>query len=253
MPQRAGQDGVEMNSDFMIDDKLEATIRFGDRYINIKVPTMSQMRVMTRYLVSPDVCEGFRGLEVIRPMHTVLDIGANIGLLSILFAIAWPRASIYAIEPSLTNCEYLKHNCKGFPNITIIKKGAYSRAGHACLAVPDMTQRNIPQWNMNTGQLSLYGKGANKEAVELARIDDLFETADFIKIDVEGAELDVLLGGERLLTEHRPILLLELRDENLSMAGHSTLEILKHLEGLGYTPVGAFEEDILFAHKEKRC
>jgi len=51
-----------MNSDFEIDNKLEATIKFDGRYLNIKVPTMAQMRVMSRYLVSTDICVSFREL-----------------------------------------------------------------------------------------------------------------------------------------------------------------------------------------------
>ena len=237
-----------MSSGFMADDKLEATIKFDGRYINIRVPTMSQMRVMTRYLISTDICEQFREFEDTRPMRTILDIGANVGFLSILFSTAFPDATIYAMEPSSINCEYLAHNCKEFPNISIIKKGAYSKRGYARIAVPDATQRKIEDWNMNTGQLSLYGKGTNRETVELAKIDDLFDAVDFIKIDVEGAELDVLLGGERILIEHKPILLLELRSDNLSMAGHTVEQVGKHLKRLGYKVSGLFGQDVIFTY-----
>jgi len=242
-----------MSRDFMIDDEIEATIKYDGRYINIKVPTMSQMSVMARYLVSTNICKSFRELETVQPIRTILDIGANMGFLSILLSTAFPEATVYAMEPSIINCKYLEHNCKEFPRVSIIKKGAYSKSGYAVLAVPDDSQRVIPQWNLNTGQLSLYGKGANKEVVELARIDDLFETADFIKIDVEGAELDVLLGGEKLLIEHKPILLLELKDELLNMAGHSAANVENYLGGLGYGVAGFFEDDVIFIHREMKC
>lgn len=236
-----------------IDDKLEATIKFDGRYLNIRVPTMSQMRVMTRYLVSVDICEKFREFANIRPIQTILDIGANMGFFSILLSTAFPKASVYAMEPSLINCKYLKHNCKEFPNVSIIEKGAYSKAGYARLACPSEEQRHIPGWNANTGQLSLYGRGTNKEAVELARIDDLFDDVDFIKIDVEGAELDVLKGGERLLVECRPILLLELRADTLAMAGRSAAHVTSYLKNLGYEVSGYFEQDVIFTHRERKC
>ena len=247
MPQGIGQNGME------IDNRLEATIRFNNRYLNIRVPTMSQMAVMTRYLMGTDICEKFQELESRRPIRTILDIGANIGLLSILFAAAFPNAEIYAMEPSPTNCEYIKHNCKEFPSITLIEKGAYSKAGYAQLACPDQEQRAIPEWNMNTGQLSLYGRGENKEIVELARIDDLFEDVDFIKLDVEGAELDVLVGAERLMAESKPILLIEIRDDILSMAGRSSPDVTRHLDKIGYVPIGVFESDLIFMHREMKC
>jgi FkbM family methyltransferase len=234
-----------------INDKLEATIKFDGRYLNIRVPTMSQMRVMTRYLVSTDVCEKFREFARIRPIQTILDIGANVGFLSILLSTAFPKASIYAMEPSLINCEYLRHNCKEFPNVSIIKKGAYNKAGHARLASPSEDQRHIAKWNANTGQLSLYGRGTDEESVELVRIDDLFDNVDFIKIDVEGAELDVLRGGERLLVECRPILLIELRDDTQCMAGRSAAHVTSYLKNLGYTVSGCFEQDVIFTHRER--
>ena len=230
------------------DNKLEATIKFGGRYLNIKVPTMSQMNVMTRYLVSDVLCVRFRELQSMRPIRNILDIGANMGFLSILFSTAFPEASIYAMEPSLINCEYLTHNCKDFPNVSVIKKGAYSKSGYAYLAAPTVAQRDIPEWNMNTGQLSLYGKGSNKEVVELAKTDDLFDGADLIKIDVEGAELDVLRGSERILTEHKPILIVELRGDILCMSGRTVEQIMAYLENLGYRASGFFEQDLIFIH-----
>ena len=64
--------------------------------------------------------------------------------------------------------------------------------------------------------------------IEVASLDDLIEgPVDFIKIDVEAMELDVLMGARTIVDRDRPIIFIEVRDDNIP-------QFLKLIETLGY-------------------
>jgi hypothetical protein len=81
--------------------------------------------------------------------------------------------------------------------------------------------------------------GADTIRVATTTIDHQMELQklsrmDFIKIDVEGAEIDVLRGGERSILRHRPIIAIEYNELALQRAGASILELDELLDGYGY-------------------
>jgi hypothetical protein len=81
---------------------------------------------------------------------------------------------------------------------------------------------------------------ARWQPVELATLDafcarEAIERVDFIKADVEGAELKVLRGGMRALERHRPTLQLEIQEPHIAKYGHHPDDLVSLLRGLGYT------------------
>src|SRR5262249_38007051 len=60
------------------------------------------------------------------------------------------------------------------------------------------------------------------------------ERVDFIKLDVEGAELSVLKGASRLLARTQPVLLVEVAQIRTAAWGYQAVEIVRSLENLGY-------------------
>ncbi len=75
-------------------------------------------------------------------------------------------------------------------------------------------------------------------AIKTMSIDELIERnlepPDIIKMDVEGHELDVLLGARKLLLATKPLLSLELHPDLLARRGTSSLAIAEYLEDAGY-------------------
>jgi hypothetical protein len=65
----------------------------------------------------------------------------------------------------------------------------------------------------------------------------------FLKIDVEGFELEVLRGAERTLMEMRPTVLCEFNDIVLRDAGSSSGQLLEAFERVGYTPAKGWEKE----------
>lgn len=142
------------------------------------------------------------------------DVGANIGFLSLIGArLVGPAGRVYAFEPVPANAELVRRNAvlNGFSQVEVVEKALGRRSGRAELALAAYAGGAV------LAEVGTPPDGAGVITVALASIDDLVELAGFappglVKIDVEGAELEVLEGMERTLAAHRPVLLCEIDD-----------------------------------------
>ena len=94
-----------------------------------------------------------------------------------------------------------------------------------------------PTRNKGLSSLRPIADASNQREVRAAPLDalDLGEgRIKLVKIDVEGAEQLVLEGMQRLLTEHRPYLIVEVTDRFLAAFGHSSESLCQMLKALGY-------------------
>ena len=119
--------------------------------------------------------------------RTILDIGANFGLASLYFTSIYPDALIYAFEPASANYKYLLSNISPFGNIKSFNCAISSKQGEIKLFVDG----KHGGWN------SLIGSSDKFEVVKTLSLDDFVKehaitSIDLIKIDVEGAEMDIL-------------------------------------------------------------
>jgi hypothetical protein len=78
--------------------------------------------------------------------------------------------------------------------------------------------------------------------VEIIKLDDFcrgqnIERIDFLKIDVEGFEYFVLLGGKEIISQTHPVIYLELYDHGLKRNGYSASALIDLLFGMGYTKI----------------
>jgi FkbM family methyltransferase len=117
----------------------------------------------------------------------IIDCGANIGLFSVLAANRFPGAHIVAIEPEESNFELLKRNTSPYTNIECLHAGIWSRKCR--LRIKD---RNVGSWAYQVEESA----EETASSFESVTIGDLlrrsgFETIDLLKIDIEGAELEV--------------------------------------------------------------
>ncbi|EIM78862.1 FkbM family methyltransferase [Nitritalea halalkaliphila LW7] len=94
----------------------------------------------------------------------------------------------------------------------------------------------------NEGVNTLFQDAQHQQALEEIVLDTLdavckaqgIKRIDFIKIDIEGAELSALKGAEQTLRAHLPTLLLEVNKQACAAAGYTAEELLSFLRELGY-------------------
>ena len=144
-----------------------------------------------------------------RSGHTFLDIGANIGKYSIKLAKSFEE--IHAFEPTEETYNVLCHN--------IVDNGIFNVFLHRFAAWNEDTQLTFHLKNNPGGNSSEMTRNAiATETVNAKRLDGMIETfgpVDFVKIDVEGAEVEVLEGMAAILEKWHPVLMVEVLEHNI--------------------------------------
>lgn len=145
-------------------------------------------------IYEPEVQEALASL--VRPGMRVFDIGANAGFSSVLLAkLVGPEGEVIAVDPDPANVESLREQCALNPALRVIPVHAAigARAGRGALLAdrPGSPLAKVRQDRGEDGQLVVL------------TLDDLARAhgdAHLIKMDIEGAEVEALAGGERTLT-----------------------------------------------------
>ena len=163
--------------------------------------------------------------ERLREGMVFYDLGANIGLFSLLAArLVGSTGQVISFEPDPETAVRLERNIarNGYQNMTVIQGGVWSTTGTRRFKVADASSPDH-----GVGRLAAEDAGEKDIAVECVALDDIatkIAAPDAIKCDVEGAEIEVLLGAKQILMEHKPWIVCELHsDDNRIAAG----EILK--------------------------
>ena len=156
----------------------------------------------------PEMVQLFRTLT--RGSQVVLDIGANIGCTAILFG--GMAQAVHAFEPSRKTFAVLQDNVvrSGVGGITLHNIGLGADAGVQTLNVSAGNRAGA--FVSDATEASV---GHDEEQIVIRQLDEVVESligqkVDFIKIDTEGFEANVLRGATRTLAACRPVVVLEL-------------------------------------------
>jgi FkbM family methyltransferase len=174
----------------------------------------------------------------IRPGMTVLDIGAHHGFYTLFFSkLVGSSGKVIAFEPSPRERRALRLNvglnrCK---NVVIQGLALGESEGESNLYVV-----NHYETGCNSLQPPAFPAAISIVPVHVISLDQWLaahhpESVDFIKLDVEGGELSVLQGAERLLERRpRPVILAEVQDIRTQPWGYRAQEIISFLSDKGY-------------------
>ena len=170
--------------------------------------------------------------KVLCPGMRIVDMGANIGFYSMLFAGAvGPEGYVYAFEPRSENCRLflLSAARNGFHNIRLHPL-ALSSPGTNYLALVPAIGTNAS--TRDVGDL----ENSQTMIVPAAALDDIVTgPVDLMKADIEGAEYLAFKGGERLIVANRPIVTSEVSFEMLSrVSAISGPDLIRWFTRLGY-------------------
>ena len=175
---------------------------------------------------------------------TVLDIGADIGYYTLLFAKhVGSKGRVYAFEPIPKAKCYLDKNISmnGLDNVRTFGFALFDKSDMVCLEEP-LTKSQI---NPSKRRLSRNDIQVETKVFDEWKLKEGVDNVDLVKLDVEGAELNVLRGMKNTLERQNPRILIELHPNQLKSFGSSPSDIIRFLSEFGYKiePVGQTKMD----------
>lgn len=172
-------------------------------------------------------------------IDTVFDVGAHIGLTALEFSDEFPNAAVYAFEPGSRNFRRMQSNLVGKPDIRLHNIGFSSVPGEAVL----LCEPEHPS------MARIVRRGtANTETVKLDTIDNFCAAAgvkqiDLLKIDVEGHEMQVFAGAQKMLEEGRISIIRFETAIDPDLDYHTQFfEAFEFLRPLGYRLFGFYDQ-----------
>jgi len=172
----------------------------------------------------------------------ILEVGANIGYYAVLETkLAGDEGFLYAIEPSPFNFEMLKRNVElnKIKNVELHQKAAGAENEMSKFYVAEKS--NLSSF-IKRSDMDMYKEGTVID-VEIMKLDDYLidKNVDFIRMDVEGYEKEILKGLEETMkTKHPKHFFIEIHSDLLHKKDSSSKEILEYLEKFGYKVIKSF-------------
>jgi FkbM family methyltransferase len=146
-----------------------------------------------------------------RSPAVIVDAGANVGYSAIAFANRWPHARIFALEPDGESFEVLQENAAPYPKITCIRSAVWGISQPLTSLTPSSLswarQFGTPD---NDDQLS----ECDVEGLTITELMARLELAgiDLLKVDIEGAEIEVFSGKDMTWLRQVDVIAIELHD-----------------------------------------
>ncbi len=169
---------------------------------------------------------------VLAPGMRVLDVGANYGIYTLLAARRVGNAGrVFSVEPSSTTVKWLRASLavNALENVEIFQHALSDRSGNL---------------RLSTQEGSEYGRLLDDdphlqrgELVKVLRLDEFanqaeLESIDFVKLDAEGAEKQIIDGGRRFFDQQSPLVMFEIKS-----AQSIDFALVRKFSDLGYQPL----------------
>jgi FkbM family methyltransferase len=177
---------------------------------------------------------------IVQPGAIVLDIGANIGTHTLPLArLVGPNGKVYAFEPTQYAFDKLKKNLALNPELVNRVVAEQIRLTKSGADDPGEIYSSWKVIGLESRHQKHLGIPQSTEGARTASLDEYFENAgiqklDFIKLDVNGFEVEVIKGGINTLRHFRPRICMELSPYLLEERATSAEELLSELRECGY-------------------
>lgn len=196
--------------------------------------------------------------DLVKAGDVVFDVGGNMGgITSVLSRLAGPRGVVCTFEASPRIIGHLQQNVikNGHRNVTVYHRAIYSKSNEI-LTIYDGDHLNDSIYIENSPS------GAGTLVKSLA-LDDFCEASNLypslIKMDIEGAEYDALLGAQKLIAAHKPHFLLEQQASDLrcfdflTKLSYTVIDLNNYriIRSLADYPEGVSLRNSLFVHSSK--
>lgn len=180
-------------------------------------------------------------LEYLKPGMTFFDIGAHFGYFTLLASYCvGDNGQVHSFEPIPSTFSILKINTSKKKNVRLNNLAVFSKKGTICIhdyglnysAFNSLYRARLPENVLS--KLSVV-----KHKVETISIDEYVDATgakpDFIKIDAESAEFEILSGMQKTIEKYHPIITIEVGDYGVSGVP-SSKELIKYAISKGYRP-----------------
>ncbi|TNE48854.1 MAG: FkbM family methyltransferase [Deltaproteobacteria bacterium] len=211
-------------------ENISATRPLADFPLTITFPASQHFNLFFTKKIRYEADSIERLQRYLQPGSVCFDIGANIGIYSIIAGyLVGSEGEVHSFEPDPQDHPWLEFNMgsNNLPQVTVHK--------HAVGAEPGSVPFYQDVANSRTGSLVEGAWSPEKDDTKVIHVDVLpldhyindISRLDFMKIDVETFEYEVLLGAQGLLEKFQPVILIELSDRHRQ-------ESLALLHKLGY-------------------
>ena len=176
--------------------------------------------------------------KFVKPGFRVLDIGANVGFFTNIFArLAGPSGCVYAFEPVGDTYRKLVASIRANGWDHLVQTYNLALADHPGTMDISYAERSLNMGGAHLVEQGEASEGEQRERVIIARLDALVPVGryDFVKMDVEGAEWLVIQGAGPLFRKYLPPLMIEFNDVQLRVVSKiSPADLAKNLLLYGY-------------------
>jgi FkbM family methyltransferase len=178
-----------------------------------------------------------RALPYVANRGHTLDVGAHVGLWSRVMALDFE--TVTAIEPMSDLRDCFVRNVP--ETVRLLPCAVGSKRGKARIGFPSDNSGNarVAEFEGKT-----FEQTEAPEVVEVVTIDSLaLPHIDFMKIDVEGFEFDVITGAEQTIRKHRPVMIVEQKPSQAERYGRGRWDAVKLLQSWGMRQEAEFGGD----------
>jgi FkbM family methyltransferase len=181
--------------------------------------------------------------NLLKPGSVVIDVGANIGYFTLIAAArVGSRGKVHSVECSSETLAILRENVRlnGLENVEVHPVAASNKHGELKL---NTSAIGLSWFSLHGNWPQIPGSGLTA-TVPAVPLDDIVHTrVDVVKIDAEGADLDVLQGMQRILSENPHVaLIVEWAPMMLKADGKDPLELLRWLQREGFANIVVLDE-----------
>lgn len=230
---------------FLISISLSIKQALGIRYSNVILASGGTLRVRNIDILSKGLLSaGFepvvqrRILNEVKPGMVVLDVGANIGFYTIQIAqLVGKSGCVIAFEPNPSLVSELQMNIRlnGLENVLVENMALSDKPGELDFYFPEEGAESHGSLRSNNTFKVRHVKKIVADTLDnvLNRLN--IAHVDFMKVDVEGAEMLVFMGAARLFSRsNKPVIIFECAEGLCSPFGHQIFDVLNVLSHYGY-------------------
>ncbi len=211
-------------------DPFRIYVPFGDRDL------IQRHLIADRDFYESEYLNKLREMDIVPEGQVIIDAGANIGNHTVYFDHYFKPSRLYCFEPQRTVFDALQRN------IELNAKGRDIRATNALLGAAKGTGSLASYKQGNLGAASF--SHDNNGQTPMVSLDDTLTKADlkkvgFVKIDVEGYQIEVLRGAHNILTQSKPTLWIE-------VFRHEREECDAFLADYGYSGTELYRSNVIY-------